>query len=239
MMFIRPGEARGKANFGWLDSRHSFSFGQYFDPAHMGFGPLRVINEDRVKPGQGFGTHGHKDMEILSFVLEGALEHKDNMGNGSIIRPGDLQRMTAGKGVLHSEYNASQSDDVHFLQIWIVPETQGLEPGYEQLSFPLEERRNQLRLIGSRDGRDGSVTVHQDVNLYTGIIDAGETVSFTTRENRGIWVQVTRGALKLGDTDLVAGDGVALEGAQDLSLNALEDAEVLLFDMAAAGGTTH
>ena len=239
MMFIRPGEARGKANFGWLDSRHSFSFGQYFDPAHMGFGPLRVINEDRVKPGQGFGTHGHKDMEILSFVLDGALEHKDNMGNGSIIRPGDLQRMTAGTGVLHSEYNASQSEDVHFLQIWIVPEAQGLTPGYEQLSFPLEERRNQLRLIGSRDGRDGSVTVHQDVNLYTGVIDAGESVSFKARENRGIWVQVTRGSLTLGETELVAGDGVALEGAQDISLTALEDAEVLLFDMVAPGSKTH
>ncbi len=239
MMFIRPGEARGKANFGWLDSRHSFSFGQYFDPAHMGFGPLRVINEDRVKPGQGFGTHGHKDMEILSFVLDGALEHKDNMGNGSIIRPGDLQRMTAGTGVLHSEYNASQSEDVHFLQIWIVPEAQGLTPGYEQLSFPLEERRNQLRLIGSRDGRDGSVTVHQDVSLYTGVIDAGESVSFTAQENRGIWVQVTRGSLTLGETELVAGDGVALEGAQDISLTALEDAEVLLFDMVAPGSKTH
>ncbi|GAB5412444.1 MAG: pirin family protein [Congregibacter sp.] len=243
MMQIRPNEARGKANFGWLDSRHSFSFGHYFDPQHMGFGPLRVINEDRVAPGQGFGTHGHQNMEILSYVLDGALEHKDSMGTGSIIRPGDLQRMSAGTGVQHSEYNASQTDPVHFLQIWIVPEAQGLQPSYEQVSFPLEERRNRLRLLASRDGREGSVTVHQDVDLYAGVLDPGQSVSHRPELERSIWIQIARGRVELAGQELIAGDGVALSDLQelipDLRLRATEHAEVLLFDMGNAARSTH
>ena len=175
---LRKAEDRGKATFGWLDSRHSFSFGSYFDPDHMGFGPLRVINEDRVEPGAGFDTHGHKDMEIISYVLDGALEHKDSLGTGSIIRPGDVQRMSAGTGVRHSEYNASDSDPVHFLQIWILPEKDGAEPGYEQKAFSDAEKEGKLRLVGSRDGRDGSVTIHQDVDLYASLLDGEDEIEF-------------------------------------------------------------
>ncbi|MEO0579345.1 MAG: pirin family protein, partial [Pseudomonadota bacterium] len=166
MLAVRAANDRGTANLGWLNSKHTFSFGHYYDPEFMGFGPLRVINEDRVKPGQGFGTHGHSDMEIISYVLDGALEHKDSIGTGSVIRPGDVQRMTAGTGVRHSEYNASNTDPVHFLQIWILPERDALEPSYEQKHFDPAERRGRLRLVGSRDGRDGSITIHQDVDLY-------------------------------------------------------------------------
>ena len=174
---IRKSEDRGKANFGWLDSRHSFSFGHYYDPRHMGFGHLRVINEDRVAPGEGFPAHPHSDMEIISYVLEGALEHRDSLGTGSVIRPGDVQRMSAGKGIRHSEFNASRSEPVHFLQIWIIPERRGLEPGYEQKSFPVEEKRGQLRLVASRDGREGSVTIHQDASLYATILSKGQSVA--------------------------------------------------------------
>jgi redox-sensitive bicupin YhaK (pirin superfamily) len=231
MLAIRPANERGHANFGWLDSRHTFSFGQYFDPEFMGFGPLRVINEDQVKPGQGFGTHGHSDMEIISYVLDGALEHKDSLGTGSIIRPGDVQRMTAGTGVRHSEFNASDTDPVHFLQIWILPEKDGLEPSYEQKAFSDDEKRGQLRLVGSRDGRDGSVTIHQDVDLYATVLGTGDEVSYEIGEGRYGWVQVARGSVRLGDRELTAGDGVALTGARSLNLEGIDDAEILLFDM--------
>ncbi len=233
MLAIRPANERGLANLGWLNSRHTFSFGHYYDPQFMGFGPLRVINEDRVKPGQGFGTHGHSDMEIISYVLDGALEHKDSLGTGSIIRPGDVQRMTAGTGVRHSEYNASNTDPVHFLQIWIMPEEDGLEPSYEQTTFSAEEKRGALRLVGSRDGRDGSVTIHQDVDLYASVLSADDAVSYELGEGRNGWVQVARGSVRLNDNELVAGDGVALRGAQTVAIEGIDDAEILLFDMGA------
>lgn len=231
MLAIRPADDRGLANLGWLNSRHTFSFGHYYDPQFMGFGPLRVINEDRVKPSQGFGTHGHSDMEIISYVLDGALEHKDSLGTGSIIRPGDVQRMTAGTGVRHSEYNASSTDPVHFLQIWIIPEKNGLEPSYEQKAFSDDEKRGQLRLVGSRDGRDGSVMIHQDVDLYASLLGANDSVSYELGEDRNGWVQVARGSVRLDDNELSAGDGVALKGARTLTFEGVGDAEILLFDM--------
>ncbi len=228
---IRRSEERGKADFGWLKSRHSFSFGHYHDPAHMGFGPLRVINEDRVAPGGGFPTHPHSDMEILSYVLEGGLEHKDSLGTGSVIQPGDVQRMSAGTGVRHSEYNASKSEPVHFLQIWIIPEKQGIAPGYEQKTFGDGEKRGRLALIGSRDGRDGSVVIHQDVALYASILEPGETVAHEAGANRGVWVQVARGAVKVDGHAVEAGDAVAIEGPGRVSIEAVEAAEFLLFDL--------
>ena len=231
MIAIRPANERGIANLGWLNSRHTFSFGHYYDPQFMGFGPLRVINEDRVQPGQGFGMHGHSDMEIISYVLDGALEHKDSLGTGSIIRPGDVQRMTAGTGVRHSEFNASDADPVHFLQIWILPEQEGLEPSYEQKAFSDDQKRGQLRLVGSRDGRDGSVTIHQDVDLYASLLEAGDEVTYELGEGRSGWVQVARGSVRLDDNVLAAGDGVALKGARSLGIVGVEDAEILLFDM--------
>ena len=233
MLAIRPANERGLANLGWLNSRHTFSFGHYYDPQFMGFGPLRVINEDRVKPGQGFGTHGHSDMEIISYVLDGALEHKDSLGTGSIIRPGDVQRMSAGTGVRHSEYNASNTDPVHFLQIWILPEEDGAEPGYEQKTFSSEEKQGRLRLVGSRDGRDGSVTIHQDVDLYASLLGADDAVSHGLGEGRNGWVQVARGSVRLNGNELSAGDGVALKGEQAVTIEGIDDAEILLFDMGA------
>lgn len=234
MITIRRSSDRGKANFGWLDSRHTFSFGNYYDPAHMGFGTLRVINEDKVTPGQGFSTHGHRDMEIISYVLDGGLAHKDSIGNGSVIRPGDVQRMSAGTGILHSEYNASETDPVHFLQIWILPDTKGIEPGYEQTYFAPEDKQNQLRLVGSPDGRDGSVTIHQDLNLYATVLQPESSVSHTLEGDRLAWVHVAKGAVKLNGQDLTAGDGAAVAEATTLTLTgASADAEVLLFDMAA------
>ncbi len=234
MLTLRRAEERGRANFGWLDSRHSFSFGSYFDPAHMGFGPLRVINDDRVAAGCGFPTHPHADMEIVSYVLEGALEHKDSLGTGSVIRPGDVQRMSAGSGIRHSEANASKSDPVHFLQIWIVPERKGLEPGYEQKAFPSEEKRGKLRLVGSRDGRDGSVTIHRDVDFYATVLGESDAVTHELKSGRLGWVQVARGSAKLNGEQLYPGDGVAVEEAAKLELAGTSvDAEVLLFDMAA------
>lgn len=233
MITIRPANERGAANFGWLDSRHTFSFGNYYDPNHMGFSSLRVINEDKVLPEQGFGTHGHRDMEIISYVLEGSLEHKDSIGNGSVIRPGDVQRMSAGTGIFHSEYNASNSDPVHFLQIWILPDTKGLEPSYEQTYFSEEERLGALRLVGSRDGRNGSVTIHQDVNLYAGRLLAGDTVDHVVPDGRSLWVQVVRGAIKLNDHELMAGDGANMTQESHLHLiSESDDAEVLVFDLA-------
>lgn len=234
MITIRSANERGKANFGWLDSNHTFSFGNYYDPNHMGFSTLRVINEDKVQPSQGFGTHGHRDMEIISYVLDGALEHKDNIGNGSIIRPGDVQRMSAGTGILHSEFNASSTDPVHFLQIWILPDQAGIEPGYEQTHFSPEEKQGRLRLVGSRDGRDGSVTIHQDVDLYATHLNAGETVHHALQPGRAAWVQVARGAVDLNGHALTAGDGAAVTELEAVTLTGSADtAEVLLFDLAA------
>jgi hypothetical protein len=233
MLTLRRAEERGRANFGWLDSRHSFSFGQYHDPAHMGFGALRVINDDRVAPGGGFSTHPHADMEIISYVLEGALAHKDSLGTGSVIRPGDVQRMSAGTGIRHSEYNASKTEPVHFLQIWILPERNGLEPSYEQKAFSKAEKRGRLRLVGSRDGRDGSVTIHRDVDFYSALLDESETVSHALKSGRTAWVQVAQGTAKLNGEQLYPGDGVAIEEPGTIELaGTSQDAEVLLFDMA-------
>src|SRR5689334_11819565 len=237
MLRLRKAEERGRANFGWLDSRHTFSFGSYFDPKHMGFGPLRVINDDRVAGGEGFPAHPHADMEIVSYVLDGALEHKDSIGTGSVIRPGDVQRMSAGSGIRHSEFNASKTDPVHFLQIWIIPEKKGLKPGYEQKSFGAGDKRGKLRLVGSRDGRDGSVTIHQDVDLYATVLAGGDAVTHELKRGRKAWVQVARGAVSLNGLDLREGDGVAVEepGALKLAPSGptSNDAEVLLFDLAA------
>jgi hypothetical protein len=231
MITIRPAEERGHTDLGWLDSRHTFSFGDYHDPAHMGFRDLRVINDDGVLPGKGFGTHGHRDMEILSLVLSGALEHKDSMGTGSVIRPGDVQRMTAGTGVTHSEYNPSKTEGVHFLQIWILPEKAGLKPGYEQKSFPDDERRGRLRVVASRDGRDGSLTIHQDAAVYVGRLEPGETVAHPIGKGRHAWVQVARGRVMLGDRPLEAGDGAAVSGEPSITLAGKETADVLVFDL--------
>jgi quercetin 2,3-dioxygenase len=233
MITIRPGDERGVASFGWLDSRHSFSFGHYYDPNHMGFGVLRVINEDRVKPGAGFETHGHRDMEIISYVLTGALEHKDSLGTGSVIRPGEVQRMTAGTGIRHSEYNPSKTDPVHFLQIWILPEREDLAPGYEQKTIPGADRRGRLRLIGSRDGREGSVTIHQDVDLYAGLFGAGESAWLDLRPGRNAWVQVARGEVDVNGARLNAGDGAAITDAEAVEIGGRKSGEVLVFDMAA------
>jgi quercetin 2,3-dioxygenase len=234
MITIRPAQARGMANFGWLDSRHTFSFGEYYDAQHMGFANLRVINEDKVSPGQGFGTHGHRDMEIISYVLDGALEHKDSIGTGSIIRPGDVQRMSAGSGIRHSEFNASKTDPVHFLQIWILPEARDIEPGYEQKSFAAAEKQGKLRLVGSRTGRDGSITIHQDVDLYAALLQSGDSVQHDFGGDRAGWLQVARGTVQLNGQPLTAGDGAAIDDTTQITLTGTEQpAEVLLFDMAA------
>ena len=232
MITVRRSSERGHAEHGWLDSRHTFSFADYYDPAHMGFRALRVINEDRVQPGKGFGVHSHENMEIVSYVLEGALQHRDSMGNGEVLRPGEVQRMSAGTGVTHSEFNASQNEIVHFLQIWILPERSGLAPSYEQKAFPPDARRNELILVASPDGRRGSVTVHQDANLYLARLDAGSRVEVEIPPSRGAWVQVVRGSVALGDEKLAAGDGAARTGEKGMALTAAEDAEVLVFDLA-------
>ena len=232
MMKLRAREDRGTARTGWLDSRHSFSFGHYFDPTQMGFGALRVINEDRVIPGAGFPTHGHSDMEIISYVLEGALEHKDSIGTGSVIRPGDVQRMSAGTGIRHSEFNASRQEPVHFLQIWVMPAKKGLKPSYEQKAFPLE-KTGQLHLVASPEGREGSLTLHQDVDLRAGRLGAGDKVTHRLRDGRVAWLQVIEGSVDLNGTALEPGDGAAVSAESLLSLSARSKAEVLLFDMAA------
>ncbi|MFO1088120.1 MAG: pirin family protein [Hyphomicrobiales bacterium] len=229
---VRLSEDRGKANFGWLDSRHSFSFGHYYDERHMGFGPLRVINEDKVAPGGGFPTHPHQDMEIISYVVEGGLEHRDSLGTGSVIRPGDVQRMSAGTGVRHSEFNASDTEPVHFLQIWIIPEKRGIAPGYEQKSFADAEKQGRFRLIGSRDGREGSLTIHQDVDLYAAVLSPGDAVTHPIREGRGLWVQVVKGQISVNGQSLKAGDGLAVEESATADVVALSRSEVLLFDLA-------
>ena len=232
MITIRPRDQRGTAKIGWLDSKHSFSFGHYHDPAQMGFRALRVINEDRVIPGAGFPTHGHRDMEIISYVLDGALAHKDSTGTEAVIRPGEVQRMTAGTGVRHSEFNASDKEPVHFLQIWVLPEEEGLAPGYEQRAFADAEKRGKLRLVASRDGRDGSVTVHQDVDLYATLLGADDKVSYDLKPGRHAWVQVARGQVRLNGELLKEGDGAAIVQVETIALEGATDAEVLLFDLA-------
>jgi redox-sensitive bicupin YhaK (pirin superfamily) len=230
---IRRSEERGRASHGWLESRHTFSFAEYRDPRHMGFRALRVINEDRVQPGQGFGTHAHRDMEILTCVLEGALEHADSLGTRSVIRPGELQRMSAGTGITHSEFNASQDALVHFLQIWILPERGGLAPGYAQKAFPSAERRGRLRCVASRDGREGSLVVHQDVQVYACELARGERAAHALRPGRHAWLQVARGAVALGGERLAAGDGAAVSDEPGLELAGAEGpGELLLFDLA-------
>ncbi len=233
MLIVRKSEERGAVDFGWLNSKHTFSFGHYYDPAHMGVGPLRVINEDRVEPGAGFEPHGHSDMEIISYVLDGALEHKDSIGTGSVVRPGDIQRMSAGTGIRHSEFNHSKQDPVHFLQIWILPEQERLEPSYEQKAFSQDEKRGRLRLVGSRDGREGSVTIHQDVNLYAGLFGSGESARLELAPGRGAWVQVARGQVEVNGERLEAGDGATVSKVDTIEIHGREDGEVLVFDMAA------
>lgn len=235
MITVRRSEERGAANFNWLNSQHTFSFGQYFDPGYMGFGPLRVINEDRVIPGEGFATHSHRNMEIITYVISGALEHRDSIGNGSIIKPGDVQRMSAGTGISHSEYNESSTDPVHFLQIWIMPATEGIVPSYEQNHFSDVQKRNQLRLIGSQDGRDGSVKIHQDVNLYTSLLARNHRLSHIPEHaDRQIWIQIIKGEIQANGERLQAGDGVAIADQTELELIGLSDAEseFMLFDLA-------
>jgi redox-sensitive bicupin YhaK (pirin superfamily) len=232
MITLRPAEDRGLARLGWLTSRHSFSFGDYYDPRHMGFGPLRVINEDRVEPGSGFDTHGHRDMEIVSYVLEGALEHKDSIGTGSVIRPGEVQRMSAGTGIRHSEFNPSQTEPVHFLQIWLLPRQDGLKPGYEQKSFPAAGKHNRLRLVVSPDSAEGSVLIHQDARIYDASLDEGASVTHALGKGRKAWVQVVRGSLDIEGEWLRTGDGAAIEAVDTVTLAAHDPrTEILLFDL--------
>ncbi|MGI4848804.1 MAG: pirin family protein [Janthinobacterium lividum] len=230
MITVRHASSRGHANHGWLDSHHSFSFGSYHDPDHMGFGPLRVINEDRILAGSGFGTHGHKDMEIISYVLDGAVSHKDSMGNGSVIRPGDVQRMSAGTGVRHSEENGADQT-THFLQIWIEPDTMGIAPGYEEKHFDASQKRGQLRLIASGDGQDGSISIRQDARLYAGLLDGAEQASVSLAPGRLGYVHVARGSVTVNGVALKAGDAVQAQNEATLSLTAGSDAEVLVFDL--------
>jgi redox-sensitive bicupin YhaK (pirin superfamily) len=231
MREIRRSLERGYADHGWLKSYHSFSFADYFDPKHVEFGPLRVINEDRVAAGQGFGTHSHRDMEIISYVLAGELAHRDSIGNGSTIRPGDVQRMSAGRGVRHSEFNPSPANLVHFLQIWIQPNVQGIEPSYEEKRFALAEKRGRLRVIASPDQSDGSVLIHQDARVYVGLFDGAENASLNVAPGRLIYVHVARGAIRIDGTALEAGDALKLSDTQQLQLQDGRDAEVLVFDL--------
>lgn len=234
MITLRRADERGHADHGWLESRHTFSFADYHDPAHMGFSDLRVINEDRVEPGQGFGTHGHRDMEIISYVLEGELSHRDSMGTGSVIRPGEVQRMSAGTGVRHSEMNASPDRPAHFLQIWILPDRAGHAPSYEQKAFPEAERQGRLRLVASPDGAEGSLTIHQDARMYAGLLGEGEQVRLPLAAGRKAWIQLARGELSVNGQALRAGDGAAATGeaALELTGQGAAPAEVLVFDLA-------
>jgi len=232
MITLRKAAERGHAQHGWLDSWHSFSFGDYYDPKHMGFRSLRVINEDRVAAGQGFPTHSHRDMEILTYVLDGALSHKDSMGNGSVMKPGDVQRMTAGTGVGHSEFNGSKTEPVHFLQIWVLPEARNITPGYEQKHFSKADRQGKLKVVASRDGADGAVVVHQDVKLSAGIFAEGESATYDLPAGRYAWLHVARGKLRLNGQELSAGDAAQVSDEARLELSGVQDAEVLLFDLA-------
>lgn len=232
MLTLRPSNERGHFDFGWLDTRHTFSFGEYQDPRHDQFRSLRVLNEDRVRPGQGFGTHGHRDMEILTWVLEGALAHEDSTGNRGVLAPGDAQRMTAGSGIRHSEFNASSTEAVHFLQIWVIPERAGFKPGYEQKAFPAEERRNRFVLLASRGGRDGSLHWNQDVDLHAALLAPGRELALPLAPGRAAWVQVASGSVEVEGTRLDAGDGAALTESSEVKIKAREAAEVLVFDLA-------
>jgi len=232
MIQVRKAAERGRFNHGWLDTSHTFSFGDYYDPAHMGFRSLRVINDDRVQPGQGFGMHGHKDMEIVTYVLDGALAHKDSMGNGSIIRAGALQRMTAGTGVRHSEFNPSDKEAVHLYQIWLLPAREGLKPSYEELALAEEEKRGRFRLVASPEGAEGGLTIQQDARLYLATLLPGQTVALQLERGRGAWLQVLRGSVSLLGNDLAAGDGVAVTDENAIAVQAVEPSEVLLFDLA-------
>jgi len=232
MITIRPSRQRGGGDYGWLNTRHSFSFDTYHDPKFMGFRSLRVINEDIVQPGHGFPMHPHRDMEIITYILEGALEHKDSLGTGSVIRPGDGQRMSAGKGIRHSEKNPSQTNPAHLLQIWILPERPGLEPSYEQKTFPAEEKRGKLRLIAAPSGQDGLVSIHQDAKLYVSLLEPGQEVSHQLGKGRHAWLQVAKGAVELNGNSLTQGDGAAISNEQELTVKGRESAEILLFDLA-------
>jgi quercetin 2,3-dioxygenase len=229
---IRKASERGHFDHGWLDTFHTFSFADYYDPKFMGFRALRVINEDFVEPGHGFGTHGHRDMEIITYVLEGEVGHKDSMGNGSVIKPGEVQRMSAGTGIMHSEMNPSKTEAFHMLQIWILPDRSGHTPGYEQKAFPVEERRGKLRVVASPDGRDGSVTIHQDATLASTVLASGDAVTHTLAPGRFAWLQVARGSIEVNGNALAAGDGLAARGEGELAIRGTSDAEVLVFDLA-------
>lgn len=231
MITIRTSEERGLADHGWLRSRHTFSFANYYDPAQMGFRTLRVINEDYVAPGRGFGAHAHDNMEIISIVMEGALAHRDSTGGDGVLRPGEVQRMSAGTGVVHSELNGSETEPVHFFQIWILPQARRITPGYEQKHFPEEERRGQLRLLVSPEGENGALTIHQDVRLYSAILQSGEQVEHPLAAGRGAWIQVARGTVEVNGLALRQGDGAAIEEESRIAIQASEDAEVLLFDL--------
>jgi quercetin 2,3-dioxygenase len=228
---IHDRNLRGHSKIGWLDSWHTFSFSGFQDPNRMGFRSLRVINDDRVIPGAGFGTHAHRDMEILTYVLEGELAHKDSLGTGSVIRPGDVQIMSAGTGIEHSEFNNSESNPVHFLQIWMLPDRANITPRYDQKDFPLAEKQGKLRLVGSKDGRDGSVVINQDIDLYVSVLSAGDAIEFEVQPNRFAWVQVARGNATLNGESLREGDGMQIDGSELLKLTTESDAEVLLFDL--------
>ena len=232
MIQIRKGSERGHANHGWLDTYYTFSFSNYYDPRFMGFRDLRVINEDRVAAGKGFPTHPHRDMEIITYILEGALEHKDSMGTGSVIRPGEVQRMSAGTGVTHSEYNPSKTDPVHLLQIWITPEKEGIKPSYEQKAFDRNELKNRLRLVASRDAQDGSVKIHQDARLYASVLAPGDVVRYESGSDRYVWLQIARGSVEFNGHELKAGDGVYVAKEAVLEIRGKTDSEILLFDLA-------
>jgi quercetin 2,3-dioxygenase len=231
MLEIRRSADRGRADHGWLKSFHTFSFADYYDPEWMGYGPLRVINDDRVAPGEGFGKHGHRDMEILTYILAGALEHRDSMGNGSVIRPGDVQRMSAGTGVTHSEFNPSATEEVHFLQIWLLPDALRVPPGYEQKHFTAADKRGRLRLIAAHDAEDGAVVIHQQARVFAGLLDGTEQAEFRVAPGRRAWLQVARGALSVDDARLSAGDGARTPGPAQFTLHGGTDAEVLVFDL--------
>jgi len=232
MFDIIRSDTRGSADHGWLKAKHTFSFAEYQDPERVRFGPLRVINEDRIAPAQGFGTHPHSDMEIVTYIISGAIEHKDSMGNGTVIRAGEVQRMTAGTGVMHSEFNHSQDEELHLLQIWMFPEKKDLEPGYEQTLFPREDKLNRLRLIGSRDGRDGSITIHQDVDLYASVLEQGNELTLSDVADRRIFMQIISGDLDVNGEKLSAGDGAQIRDAGEISAKAKSNSEFLLFNLA-------
>lgn len=231
MIKVRKANERGHFDFGWLKTYHTFSFGDYFDPENMGFRSLRVINEDFVQPDVGFPTHGHRDMEIITYILRGGLEHKDSMGNGSVIYPGEVQRMSAGSGIMHSELNPSKDEDVHLLQIWILPEKKGIEPGYEQTFFSDKEKKGKLRLIASPDGNDGSVTIHQDAKIYSTLLDENEVVSYQLNIKRHAWIQVAKGSIEVNGISLKQGDGAAVSDENELNIIGKESSEILLFDL--------